>query len=45
MVKDCPTLYFIAGVTASGKSALAMDWAEKNNAEFYPVTRLQSIRE
>lgn len=33
MVKDCPTLYFIAGVTASGKSALALDWAEKNDAE------------
>ena len=33
MDKDCPTLYFIAGVTASGKSDLALDWAEKNSAE------------
>ena len=28
-----PTLYFLGGVTASGKSGLALGWAEENNAE------------
>lgn len=28
-----PTLYFLAGVTASGKSSVALDWAEANQAE------------
>ena len=33
MVEDSKTLYFIAGVTASGKTEISLDWAEKNNAE------------
>ncbi len=33
MIEDSPTLYFLAGVTASGKTELALDWAEKNSAE------------
>jgi len=33
MVEDSRTLYFIAGVTASGKTEISLDWAEKNNAE------------
>ena len=28
-----PTLYFVAGVTASGKSAIALEWAQDNEAE------------
>jgi tRNA dimethylallyltransferase len=28
-----PNLYFLAGVTASGKSAMALEWAERNEAE------------
>ena len=30
---ETPNLYFLAGVTASGKSAIALEWAEKNEAE------------
>ena len=33
MVEYSRTLYFIAGVTASGKTEISLDWAEKNNAE------------
>ena len=28
-----PTLYFLAGVTASGKSSIALEWAQENEAE------------
>jgi len=31
--QSCPTLYFLAGVTSSGKTELALDWAEENGAE------------
>ena len=33
MNRTCSTLYFIAGVTSSGKTNLALDWAEQNRAE------------
>ena len=33
MVEDSKTLYFIAGVTASGKTEISLEWAERNNAE------------
>ena len=33
MKQGIPTLYFLAGVTASGKSTLALEWALKNGAE------------
>lgn len=33
MTESSPTLYFIAGVTAVGKTKIALEWAEENNAE------------
>ena len=33
MTRACSTLYFLAGVTSSGKTSLALDWAEQNGAE------------
>ncbi len=33
MKKDKPILYFVAGVTASGKSSFAFNWAKDNEAE------------
>jgi tRNA dimethylallyltransferase len=33
VTRACSTLYFIAGVTSSGKTNLALDWAEENGAE------------
>ena len=33
MNKTGSTLYFLAGVTSSGKTRLALEWAEENEAE------------
>ena len=33
MNKKSSTLYFLAGVTSSGKTQLAVEWAEANQAE------------
>ena len=33
MTRACSTLYFLAGVTSSGKTGLALDWAEQKGAE------------
>ena len=44
MVEDSKTLYFIAGVTASGKTEISLDWAEKIMLKLYPATRLLFIK-
>lgn len=32
-MKDAPRIYFVAGVTAVGKTAFSLDWAEREGAE------------
>jgi hypothetical protein len=43
--KTSTKLYFLAGVTSSGKTQLALEWAEENGARFYLAIQLPYIRE
>jgi len=44
MTGSSPTLYFIAGVTAVGKTKIALEWAEENNAEILSCDSISIYR-
>ena len=44
MSESSPTLYFIAGVTAVGKTKIALEWAEGNNAEILSCDSISIYR-
>ena len=44
MTESSPTLYFIAGVTAVGKTKIALEWAEENNAEILSCDSISMYR-
>ena len=44
MTGSSPTLYFIAGVTAVGKTKIALEWAEENKAEILSCDSISIYR-
>ena len=44
MTGSSPTLYFIAGVTAVGKTKIALQWAEENKAEILSCDSISIYR-